>query len=121
MITKKQNTEFGIVVSIVILAIALRFNIDLYVFALIVLLVSLLFPLLFTPFAWIWFAFARLLERILSKVVLCLIFFLIVIPVGLIRRVFGKDGLHIRHARDKQSLFENQTHKYSPEELDKQF
>lgn len=121
MTTKKQNTEFGLVVSLVILIISLWFKIDLYVFAVITLLVSLLFPKLYTPFTWLWFGLAEILERVMSKVLLFLIFFLVITPVGLIRRMFGKDNLHTGRSKNKNSLFENQIHTYTPEELERQF
>jgi len=119
--TKKQNTEFGLVVSLTILVGSICFKIDLYAFAVITLLVSLLFPILFTPFAWLWSELAKILEYVMSKVVLFLIFFLIITPVGLIRRVLGKDTLHTGHSKNNKSLFDNQIHAYTPEDLEKQF
>ena len=121
MTTKKQNTEFGIVASIAILAVSLRFKIDLYVIAVITLLVSLLFPVLYSPFAWLWFGLAKGLERVMSKGVLFLIFFLVITPVGLIRKALRKDSLHTGYSKNRKTLFENQIHTYKSEELERQF
>ena len=43
------------------------FKIDLNVYAVVILLVSLLFPVLFTPFAWLWFGLASVVEAATSQ------------------------------------------------------
>ena len=121
MISNKQNTEFGLVASLTILVISFWSGIDLKVVAVITLLVGLLFPRLYTPFAWLWFGMAKVLERFMSKVILFLIFFLVVTPVGLLRKALGKDSLHTCRSKNKTSLFENQTHCYHPEDIVNQF
>lgn len=117
--TKKQNTEFGMVVTFVLLVVSLWFKIDCYVFATIALLVSMLFPVLYTPFAWVWFRLAKLLELVMSKVTLFLVFFLVVTPVGLARRLAGKDNLRLKN--DQKSMLVDRTHLYEAADLEKQF
>ena len=121
MITRKQNTEFGIVVSLVFLILSIRFKIDLYVLVAITLLISLLFPKLFTPFAWIWFRSVEVLEPLMSKILLFLIFFFVVTPIGQLRKMLGNDSLHIGYPKNKKSMFENKVHTYKPEDLERQF
>ena len=121
MTSKQQNTGFGLVASLVILAMSIWYKIDLYIFAVITLLISLLLPKLYTPFAWLWFGLAKLLEQFMSKVVLFLIFFLVVTPVGLIRRMLGKDSLHTGVSKKQKNFFETQIHKYEAVDLEKQF
>ena len=121
MTTKKQNTEFGIVASLAIIAVSIWCKTDLYVFALITLLASLLFPILYTPFAWLWFGLAKVLERVMSKALLFLIFFLVITPVGLIRKALGKDSLHTGLSGKKKSFFETPMHTYKREDMDNQY
>jgi len=121
MITKKQNTEFGIVVSLILLIVSIRFKIDLYVLVAITLLISLLFPKLFTPFAWLWFRSVEVLEQLMSKILLFPVFFFVITPVGQLRRMSGKDGLRIGNSKNKKSMFENKVHTYKPEDLERQF
>jgi hypothetical protein len=86
------------------------------------LLLSTLCPKVYTPLSWGWFRFAKGLETVMSKVILCLIFFLAVTPVGWIRQLFGKDSLHLRDfAKKKDSVFEERTHSYQKADMEKQF
>ena len=121
MTTKQQNTGFGLVASLVILIVSIWYKIDLCLFAVLALLVSLLLPVLYTPFAWLWFGLAKILEQVMSKVILFLIFFLVVTPVGLLRRILGKDSLHTDASNKQKNFFENQVHRYEAADFEKQF
>ena len=70
--------------------------------------VSILFLLLgiinskvLTPLNKIWFKFGILLGKIVSPVVLAIIFFLVVTPTGLIMRMLGKDLLKLKKNKNK--------------------
>jgi len=72
------------------------------------LFVSILFLLLgiinskvLTPLNKIWFKFGILLGKIVSPVVLVIIFFLVVTPTGLIMRMLGKDLLKLKKNKNK--------------------
>jgi len=119
--TTKQNTDFGIVASITIIAVSIWCKIDLYAFAVAALLTALLFPKLYTPFTWLWFGMAKVLERFTSKTLLFLIFFLIITPVGLLRKTLGKDNLHTNLSQKYKNIFESPPHAYQSEDMEKQF
>jgi Saxitoxin biosynthesis operon protein SxtJ len=59
-------------------------------------ILGLLFPrALVLPNRW-WMAFARLLSLITTPVILAIIYFVIVIPIGVVKRLFGWDPLRRR-------------------------
>jgi len=119
---KAKNIEFGMLVTLVLLVISFWMKNNLYVYAIVTLLVAMLVPVLYTPFAWCWFRLARLLEQVASKLILFLIFFIIITPVGIIRRFTGKDTLQLKRFRkDRQSVFEEKSHQYTQHDLEKQF
>lgn len=60
------------------------------------LLVSIFTPQLLTPLNKIWYYFGILLGRIVSPIVLGLIFFLIITPIALIIRLAGRDNLRLK-------------------------
>lgn len=60
------------------------------------LLVSLVRPGLLSPLNRAWFLFGLLLHRIVTPVVMGMVFFLTVTPTGLVMRLVGKDPLHRR-------------------------
>lgn len=60
------------------------------------LLVVLLCPQVLTPFNRAWFKLGELLGKIVSPVVLGVIFFVLIAPVGLIARMLGRDELRLK-------------------------
>ena len=72
--------------------------IGLFVASLIVALVTLLAPAALAPFNKAWFQLGLLMGKGVSPIVLGLIFFVILTPVGLISRLFGRDELRLKKA-----------------------
>ena len=59
-------------------------------------LVTVLSPAWLLPLNKLWFKLGLLLGRIVSPIVLSAIFFLLITPVALLRRAFGRDELKMR-------------------------
>ncbi|MDR0863952.1 MAG: hypothetical protein LBO74_03350 [Candidatus Symbiothrix sp.] len=122
MITKKENIEFGMTLTLVLLVISWWLDKQWLGTAILCLLVCLLFPCLYTPFTKIWFGLAKGLEGGMSKVILFLIFFLVITPVAGIRRMLGKDSLNLRNfAKNSKSIWVERFHSYTKNDLNKQF
>ena len=119
---RTKNIEFGMLVTFVLLILSLWLKNDWYRYAVVTLAVALLIPVLYTPFTRLWFGFAKILEQVTSKVVLFLIFFTVITPVGVFRRIAGKDTLRLKRFRkDKTSVFEEKKKLYTQKDLEKQF
>jgi hypothetical protein len=56
-------------------------------------------PRILAPLNRLWLRFGLLLHRIVSPVVLGIMFFLVVTPIGLLMRALGKDPLRLRFDR----------------------
>jgi Saxitoxin biosynthesis operon protein SxtJ len=69
------------------------------------LVVALVHARLLRPFNRIWFRFGLLLHAVVSPVVMGLMFFVAVTPVGLIMRALGKDVLRLRFDADAPSYW----------------
>lgn len=69
------------------------------------LLIALLFPALLRPLNVLWFKFGLLLHKIVSPLVLGLLFFIVVTPVALIFKVLGKDPLSLSLAPKAESYW----------------
>ena len=61
---------------------------------------------LLTPLNKLWMKFGLLLGKIVSPVVMTIIFFGVVTPTGLIMRIFGKDILKL-NKNNNDSYWEN--------------
>jgi hypothetical protein len=57
---------------------------------------TLLAPKLLTPANSIWFSLGLLLGKIISPIVLGLMFFILITPVSLVTRLFGRDELKMK-------------------------
>jgi hypothetical protein len=96
-VTKLQTIEFAQVVVLVLIGFALYYkNHNLYVAAFIVTIISLVIPKVFYPFAICWFALSKVLSAISSRILMSIVFFVIVVPVGFFRRLTGVDNLKLR-------------------------
>lgn len=123
MMNKQQNTELGIVLTLVLLVTGLISGAVIWfkisVFAL---LASVLAPVVYTPLTWLWFGFGRLAERLFSSIILTLIFYLVVTPVALFRRCFSEDTFRMRSfKRHRDSVFLVKDKTFGKEDLDKQY
>ena len=101
-----SNRSFGILFSIVFAIIAfwpiingnpLRlWSIPISV---IFLVLGLLNSKLLNPLNIVWVKFGELLGRIIAPIVMAIIYFIIVTPIGLFMRLIGKDLLNIKFSK----------------------
>ena len=95
-ISIKQASDAGMAAVLILLLIGLFTNNTLYYkMAIPVLVINMTFPMIYYPFAILWFGFSQLLGTIMSKLILTLVYVIMVVPVGVIRRLMGKDTLQL--------------------------
>jgi hypothetical protein len=49
-----------------------------------------------TPLNWLWYELGMLLGKIVNPIVLGFIFFVLITPVSIVTRLFGRDELRIK-------------------------
>tara|TARA_Y100001935_G_scaffold132572_1_gene109766 strand:+ start:523 stop:906 length:384 start_codon:yes stop_codon:yes gene_type:complete len=98
-----SNRSFGIVFFIVFLIIAIYPFLnqgELRLWSLIIsitfLILGLLNSKLLSPLNKIWFKFGIFLGKIVSPLVMGLIFFFVVTPIGILMRILNKDLLNLK-------------------------
>ncbi len=98
-----SNRSFGIVFFIFFLLLALyplTHNGEIRVWSAIISLIFLVLGSLnskiLAPLNKLWFKFGIFLGKIISPLIMGMIFFLIVTPIGLVMRIFGKDLLRLK-------------------------
>ena len=111
---KSSNKSFGIVFFIVFLIIGLYplINQDgIRIWAIIVSLIFLILGLinsnLLTPLNKLWIKFGILQGNIISPLVLGIIFFLVVLPTGLLMRILKKNFLGLKFDKNLKSYWIN--------------
>ena len=108
-----SNRSFGIVFFIVFFLIALYpliNNEDIRIWSLIISLIFLILGLInsriLNPLNKLWFKFGILLGKIVSPIIMGIIFFLVVTPIGFIMRILGKDLLNLKFNANKSYWIE---------------
>ncbi|MBD1138504.1 hypothetical protein IDH18_02770 [Pelagibacterales bacterium SAG-MED41] len=93
-----QNRSFGLLFSIVFFILALwplinkgELNIFLISIALIFLTLGILNSKLLSPLNKIWIKFGEILGKIIAPIVMAIVYFLVLTPISLFVRLFGKD------------------------------
>ena len=72
-------------------------------------LTAIVLPSVLRPVYWIWMIFAIILGWIMTRVILSLLFFIILTPIGLTLRFFGKQFLELRWDKSKESYWNVRT------------
>lgn len=69
------------------------------------LLLGFVAPKVLRPLNWLWFQLGQLLGKIVSPLVLGAIFFLMLTPVSLVTRLFGRDELRLKRKASQTSYW----------------
>ena len=108
-----SNRSFGIVFFVVFLIVALYPFLEggeLRAWSLIISLIFLILGLInskiLTPLNKFWFKFGIFLGKIISPIIMGIIFFLVVTPIGFIMRLLGKDELNLKYSNKKSYWIE---------------
>jgi hypothetical protein len=122
-VTKKQSMEFGQLAILVTLFRTLCFpEINFIIIAFILTLLTMIVPSVFYPFAVVWSGLSKILNAVSSRIMMALVFFLFVIPVGIGRKWLGVDNLKLRQfKKSRESVMINRDHWYTEKDLEHTF
>ena len=111
-----SNRNFGLVFFFVFLIVSLLpllkeepFRIWSIVIAIIFLILGLMNSKLLTPLNKLWFKFGLFLGSIVSPIVMGIVFFLVITPIGFVMKIMGKDLLNKKKDNDKKSYWINRS------------
>ena len=109
------------VLILLLVALAAKRNYVIYC-AIGLLVLDMIRPQIFRPVAVIWFGLAELLGVVTSRVVLSIIFLVVITPVGLVRRLLGKDTLKLTSfKRGHESVMEERNHTFCADDIVKPY
>jgi hypothetical protein len=95
--TKEQAKDTGMAMVLICLLLGYWGKFPKFLpLSLALLILTMAWPNAFRPLAGLWFGLSRLLGEIVSRIILTLIFFLLVTPIGLIRRWSKADSLQLK-------------------------
>lgn len=87
--------------------------------AIVLLVLTMTAPAVFSPFAKVWFGLSHALGTVVSKIILSFVFYLLVTPVGLLRRALGKDPMQLKSwKKGSASVFHERNCTFEPKDLE---
>ncbi len=121
--SKKQNNDAGLALTLILLILGFFLDNTLYFkIALVTTFVNMTLPALFYPFTVFWFSFSGLLGTVVSKILLTVVFYFVVMPIGLIRKIMGKDSLKLAEfKKSNDSAFVARDYQYSNKDLEQPY
>ena len=122
---KSSEKSFGIVFSVVFLIISLwpvldgsQIRLPWLIVSAVLLILSFLKPVLLKPFNLLWMKLGALLGKVVPPIVMLVIFFVIVTPIGIVLKIFKKDLLGLNFSDRKSYWLKRKTNITT---MDKQF
>lgn len=80
--------------------------------------VTMTLPQVFRPIAVVWFGLSKVLGEVASRILLSIVYFGVLTPIGLLRRLGGKDPLLLRSFKASDaSVMIQRDHKFSGQDI----
>ena len=112
MKSQSSNKSFGLIFFVVFLIIGLwplkngeNLNFYFITASVIFLILGLINSKLLTPLNKSWIKLGEILGIVIAPIVMALVYFVILTPVSLIVRVFGKDLLNLKFLKEKDTYW----------------
>jgi len=122
---KKELKSFGYTIGIIFLIVYIAlfyFSNYLYqnlaMIALGFIVLGVIAPLILKPIYIVWMIFAVILGWIMTRVILSIVFYLIITPIGIITRLLGEDFLFLKRLKTDGSYW---NYRNSSEELNQDY
>ena len=107
-----SNRNFGLVFFVVFLIVALwplKYEEDIRLWSLVLSIIFFILGILnsqlLTPLNKLWFKFGMFLGLIVSPIVMGIVYFLVVTPIGIFMRLLGKDLLKTSKAKNASTYW----------------
>jgi hypothetical protein len=122
-LSKKEIFDSGLAAILLMLLLAYWLKIDnLFAFCIPAVLILMIYPRIYYPFAVVWLTFAGIMGEIMSTILLSLVFFFLVCHVGMARRLLGKDSLKIRDFKKSGvSVFTLRNIRFTSKDIEKPY
>lgn len=122
-ITKNESRDTGMAMVLLLLILALPLKRKELVLGAIALhVLNMTVPQIYRPLAVLWLGFSDLIGAVVSKVLMFIVFFAVVTPIGAIRRLSGKDALKLRAFKaGKDSVMLGRNHTFTARDLERPY
>jgi len=124
-----SNKKFGYLFTVIFLFLSLYFYIHnkeniskiLLILSVFFIVITIFKPTLLLPLNKLWMMFGLLLGKIISPIVIGIIFYLIFSPFGIIMRLYGRDELILKRSKSHSYWKIRKNNVIKPESFYKQY
>jgi hypothetical protein len=89
-----------------------------YKIAIPALIMNMIYPYFYYYFGIFWIGLSHLIGTVVSKVLLSLVYFLVVLPMAMIRRLMGKDSLRLKQfKKSTSSIMHVRNHEFKSDDI----
>ena len=122
-ITADQARDTGLAMVLILLIVLLFRSPDkLTISAIVALVLTMIWPAFFKLPGRLWFGFSGFLGGIVSKILLSLVFFIVLTPMGLLRKKLGFDAMLLKNWKQNDgSVFLERDKTFSAADLKKPY
>jgi hypothetical protein len=122
-ITNEQSKDTGMAMVLLLLLASAAFKRQVLITAaMIALIVDMTVPRLYRPVAVLWLGLSHLLGTVVSKILLTLVFFGVVFPIGLARKLLGIDSLKLKDFKSgENSVMVIRNHTFTGKDIEKPY
>lgn len=122
-ITKDQSRDTGMAVVLLLLILFATRKREWMLFGAMALhVLNMIVPQIYRPVAVVWLGLSEVLSAVSSKILLSIVFFVVVTPIGILRRLFGKDSLKLRSFKaSEDSVMVERNHKFSGRDMERPY
>ncbi len=126
---KGELKKFGVTIAIALALLGGLFlwrkgsgGLYFFIFSAVFLGLALIFPVVLKPVQKVWMTAAVILGWMMTRLILSILFYLVLTPIGTIARVCGRTRLDVRYSRDATSYWiSRKGHEFKKENYEKQF
>ncbi len=122
-ITKEQSKDTGMAMVLLLLLFSATLKQPgLLTAAIVALIIDMTFPGCYRPVAVVWLGLSHLLGTVVSKILLTLVFFIVLTPIGVARRLMGDDSLQLKKFRSgEDSVMTVRNHTFTAKDIEKPY
>jgi hypothetical protein len=122
-ITKDESRDAGMAAVLLLLILWFVVKRREFVVAAVALhVVNMALPQIYRPFAVLWLGLSDLLGKVVSNVLMSVVFFAVVTPIGFFRRLLGKDSLKLRQFKTgTHSVMVARSYKFTAQDLERPY
>jgi hypothetical protein len=122
-ITRDHAKDTGMAMTLILLLLYRSFRQDAWLIAAILaLLIDMTASQVYRPLAGVWFGLSHLLGIVTSRIILSIVFFGVVLPIGLLHRLSGRDPLNLKAFKaGSNSVMRERNHRFVAADLEKPY